>query len=59
MFINQTGTAKSTTVPHHPKMNGVAERSNQTIINAARCAIAHAKITPALWNFAIMDAVFK
>lgn len=58
-FLNHICTKQTTIVPHHPQMNGLAERVNLTIMNAARCAIAHANIEPTLWQFAVMDAVYK
>lgn len=37
----------------------MAERTNQTLLNAARETLHHAKLPHKYWEDAIMDAVFK
>lgn len=59
IFLTSTGTAQTTTVPYHPQLNGIAERLNRTISEAARCALAHSQLPANLWNYAMIDATWK
>lgn len=39
--LSAFGCDNTTTVPHHPEMNALAERINLTLLNAIRAAFAH------------------
>lgn len=58
VFLNHICTKQTTIVPHNPQMNGIAEHHKKTLVNAARCALAHSNLPASLCQFAIMDAVY-
>lgn len=47
------------TVPHTHQQNGVAERKNRTLIEAARCMLSHAKLPKMYWAKAVSTSVLK
>ncbi|CDF34776.1 unnamed protein product [Chondrus crispus] len=49
----------STTVPHTPQQNGIAERINSTLMNSARAAPHHSSLPKTHWEDAVRDAAFK
>ena len=49
----------STTVPHTPQQNGIAERINGTLMNSARAALHHSGLPKTHWEDAVRDAAFK
>lgn len=55
----QFGTTTSTTVPHNPEENGLAERLNRTIMDGVRCVLTAADMADGYWPAAIADVVFK
>jgi hypothetical protein len=46
------------TTPHTPHANGIAERSNRTIIEAAATMMLHMEVPTNLWEYAIKHAVY-
>ena len=57
-FMDQHGIARSRSAPYTPQQNGVAERANRTIMEAAR-SMLHGKGLPShLWAEAVAAAVF-
>ena len=52
------GIAQKFTPPYTPKLNGVAERMNRTLVESARCMMEHAGLTKSYWGEAVMTANF-
>ena len=46
------------TVPHSPQQNGVAERKNRTLVEAARSMLSHAKLPNMFWAEAVATAAY-
>jgi hypothetical protein len=58
-FFSNQGTKVTTTTAGTPQHNGMAERSNRTILNMVRALLFHAKLLPALfWKYAVHTAVY-
>ncbi|GKC11344.1 retrovirus-related pol polyprotein from transposon TNT 1-94, partial [Tanacetum coccineum] len=65
-FVNQTfrkyyekvGTSHETSVARSPQQNGVVERRNHTLIEAARTMLIYAKALLFLWTEAVATAYF-
>lgn len=57
MFLKDNGIRHQTTVPHSPQQNGVAERANRTIMEAARCMLQDANLAQEFWAEAVNTAV--
>ncbi|CAI7902867.1 unnamed protein product [Closterium sp. NIES-54] len=63
-FINNTlatfckthGIQQTSTLPHSPQQNGIAESRIREITKIARCLIAHASTPPSLWSYALLHA---
>lgn len=58
MFLKNNGIRHQTTVPHSPQQNGVAERANRTIMEAARCMLQDASLAQKFWAEAVNTAVY-
>ncbi|CAI7873297.1 unnamed protein product, partial [Closterium sp. NIES-53] len=64
-FINNTlatfckfhGIQQTSTLPHSPQQNGIAESRICEITKIARCLIAHASTPPSLWSYALLHVV--
>ncbi len=54
----QLGIRHETSAPYTPAQNGVAERSNRTILNAARSVIYSSRVPIQLWAEAIAYSVY-
>jgi hypothetical protein len=54
----QLGISHETSAPYTPAQNGVAERSNWTILNAARSVIYSSRVPIRLWAEAIAYSVY-
>lgn len=59
MYSYYNGCHDSTTVPHHPEINALAERINRTLLTAARVALIQARLPLKYWNFAALDVAHK
>lgn len=57
-FIKNHGIEHQTTVPYTPQQNGVAERANRTIMEAARCMLQDAGLEKRYWAEAVNTAIF-
>ncbi|CAI7906763.1 unnamed protein product [Closterium sp. NIES-53] len=61
-FINNTlatfckthGIQQTTTLPHSPQKNVIAESRIREITKIAHCLIAHASTPPSLWSYALL-----
>ena len=57
-FLKEKGIRHETTVPHSPQQNGVAERMNRTLQEAALSMILHAGLSKAFWAEAVCNAAY-
>ncbi|CAI7746663.1 unnamed protein product [Closterium sp. NIES-54] len=63
-FINNTlatfcklhGIQQTSTLPHSPQQNGIAESRIREITKISHCLIAHASTPPSLWSYALLHA---
>ena len=52
------GISKEDTIPYTPQQNGVAERMNRTLMNAARSTLFHAGLDSTFWAEAVATAAY-
>ena len=57
-YLKSKGIRHQLTVPGSPEQNGVAERMNRTIVEAARSMIAHAGLPNTYWAEAVATAAY-
>ncbi|KAD2392849.1 hypothetical protein E3N88_39826 [Mikania micrantha] len=57
-FCNSRGIVQQFSAPYVPQMNGVAERKNRTLIEAARTMLADSSLPVQLWNEAVANACY-
>ena len=57
-YLKSVGIAYEETIPYCPQQNGVAERSNRTIIEVARSMLYHAHLPLRFWAEAVATAVY-
>ena len=55
-YLREAGIVKITTPPYTPAQNGLAERTNRTLTEAARCMLLDAGLGNQFWGFAILAA---
>lgn len=55
-FFAKQGITATTTYPYTPQQNGIAERMNRTILNAARSMLLHANGSLLLWSESVLAA---
>lgn len=55
-YLKEKGVTHNVSPSYTPQHNGVAERSNRSIINKARCLMAQSKLPPSFWAEAINTA---
>ena len=55
-FLEKKGIQPQCTVGYAPEQNGIAERKNRTLVEAARCMLEEAKLPKTLWAEAINTA---
>ena len=57
-FLKEKGIHHETTVPHSPQQNGIAERMNRTLQEAALSMILHAGLSKNFWAEAVCSAAY-
>ncbi|CAB3995164.1 Retrovirus-related Pol poly from transposon TNT 1-94 [Paramuricea clavata] len=57
-FLKEKGIHHETTVPHSPQQNGIAERMNRTLQEAALSMILHAGVSKSFWAEAVCSAAY-
>jgi transposase InsO family protein len=57
-FFTAEGIAHTTTQPHTPEHNGMAERVNRTLFEWARAMLQEAKLGPEFWALAVQAAAY-
>ena len=57
-FCSERGIQRQFTIAHTPKQNGVSERMNRTIMEAARSMLCHSKMPQRFWAEAVNTAVY-
>ena len=57
-FLKQKGIQHEVTAPYSPQQNGVAERMNRTLVEAARSMIFNAGLSKAYWGEAVATAAY-
>ena len=57
-FCLQKGIHREYSAPYVPQQNGVAERKNRTLIEAARTMLADSKLPVQFWNEAVNTACY-
>ncbi|KAD2805416.1 hypothetical protein E3N88_38793 [Mikania micrantha] len=58
IFCNARGIVQQFSAPYVPQMNGVAERKNRTLIEAARTMLADYSLPVQFWNEAVANACY-
>ena len=57
-YLKEKGITHQTTVPYCPEQNGIAERMNRTLVEAARSMMFHAGMPKQFWAEAIHTAAY-
>ena len=57
-WLAKAGIAQQFTPPYTPKLNGVAERANRTLVESARSQMYGRKVPLELWGFAMQCAAY-
>jgi transposase InsO family protein len=57
-FCNEAGIKRELTMPFNPQQNGVAERKNRTIVEAARAILHDHDLRMLLWTEACNTIVY-
>ena len=57
-YLKENGIRKEFTAAHSPQQNGTAERFNQTLMEAAKSMLIHAKLPNSLWAEVISTASY-
>ena len=57
-FLKEKGIYHERTVPHSPQQNGIAERMNRTLQEAALSMILHAGLSKNFWAEAVCSAAY-
>lgn len=57
-YLKKHGIRTEFTAAHTPQQNGVSERMNRTLMEAARSMLAHAKLSKAYWAEAVSTACY-
>ena len=58
-YLRSEGIQMQTTVGYAPEQNGVAERKNRTLVEAARTMLIESKLPKYLWTEAISEANYN
>jgi len=56
--LSEEGIVHQLSAPYTPQQNGVAERSNRTIVEMARAMLQHSHLSHAFWSDAVMTAAY-
>ncbi|XP_071728341.1 uncharacterized protein [Rutidosis leptorrhynchoides] len=57
-YLDQAGITHQTSAARTPQQNGVVERRNRTLVEAARTMLVYSKLPPSLWAEAVNTACF-
>jgi hypothetical protein len=57
-FFAGEGIEKRSTLPSTPQHNGIAERANRTLFEAARTMLSHARLPQEFWGDAVLHAIY-
>ena len=57
-YLKKHGIRAEFTAAHSPQQNGVSERMNRTLMEAARSMLTHASLSNAYWAEAVATAVY-
>ncbi|KAJ9544170.1 hypothetical protein OSB04_023877 [Centaurea solstitialis] len=57
-FLEEVGITHNFSAVRTPQQNGVVERKNRTLVEAARSMMAHSGVPPSLWAEAVSTACF-
>jgi transposase InsO family protein len=57
-YLAEQGIVHQLSAPYTPQQNGVAERTNRTVIEMARSLLHHARLPPEFWAEAVATAVY-
>ena len=57
-FLIERGIQKYETIPYSPQQNGVAERTNRTLMEKVRCMLHHSGLTLKFWAEALSTATY-
>ena len=57
-YLKKYGIRAELTAAHSPQQNGVSERMNQTLVEAARSMLTHAGLSYAYWAEAVASAAY-
>ncbi|KAJ9557228.1 hypothetical protein OSB04_011842 [Centaurea solstitialis] len=57
-FLEEVGISHNFSAVRTPQQNGVVERKNRTLVEAARSMIAHSGVPPSLWAEAVSTACY-
>jgi len=57
-FLKAHGIRHQLTVPHTPQQNGVAERTNRTLVEKVRCMLFESKLDKRFWAEAMNTAIY-
>ncbi|KAJ9562965.1 hypothetical protein OSB04_008125 [Centaurea solstitialis] len=57
-FLEEVGISHNFSAVRTPQQNGVVERKNRTLVEAARSMIAHSSVPPSLWAEALSTACY-
>lgn len=57
-YLKEKGIIHQTTIAYSPEQNGVAERTNRSIVEKARCLMQDAKCEEEMWAEAVNTAVY-
>jgi hypothetical protein len=58
IHLKEKGIHHETTVPHSPQQNGIAERMNRTLQEAALSMLLHAGVSKSFWAEAVCSAAY-
>ena len=57
-FLKESGIRSGSTAAYSLQQNGVSERLNRTLVEAARSMISHAGLSKACWAEAVATATY-